>query len=335
MNGTAVCTGMGHAVQVCLKTMIPALYAMMICSALFLSSGMDRILSAPLHPLSRVLFGCSGQILLIFLFSQVAGYPIGAKMLGTLQENGQLSKKQASCLAGVCFGGGPAFLSALFCEDVHHRRMVFLAGLLSNLILFCIMSRFLHADAPPVCPYALPQKGAAALVEAASTSGCGLLRICAMVILFGGLLSLLDAVGIMGLAARFLSLLIHSTPERAAQIICSFAEVSRITALFPYSTAELPVLGAILSFGGICVMLQIAAVTGGKLHMGCIFLMRCAAAALTGGWIALWQFLVPEKSVTAAVVIWSAPDVIQTGSPLPALFLLIMTVMLLWSVRKD
>ncbi len=333
VNGAAVCAGMGNAVIICLETMIPSLYAMMICSELFLSWEIDRMVSAPLHKPARFLFGCSGQILVIFLLSQVAGYPIGAKMLTKLVQDGTLSKRQASWLAGVCFGGGPAFLAALFAEHPGDMQIVFLAGFLSNLLLFCCMIRFLHADAQPVKDLIHSGKSAAALVGAATTSGSALLRICAMVILFGGLLELMNAVGITELLAQLLGLLIHRPPAQSAQILCSFTEISQVTKLFPYGTWDLPLLGAALSFGGICVMLQIAAVTEGRLHMGGILLMRCAAAILTGTFLFLWQQLNCTEEIAPAAVIWEVPSDIQAGSPLPALFLLIMTVILLRSVR--
>lgn len=332
--GSTVYEGMKSAVQVCLETMIPSLYAMMICSTLFLNCGTDRILSRPLHKPARFLFGCSGRVFVIFLLSQAAGYPVGARMLCELSEKGQLTRRQASWFAGVCFGGGPAFLSALFASNPEDGRAVFLTGFLANGILFCCMSRFLHADKLPEKETLSASKGASALVEAAVSGGIAILKICAMVILFGGILSLAKEAGLLALPSFLLSRLIQSTPEQTAQLLCGFAEISHITALFPYGTSQLPVLGAMLAFGGICVLLQIAAVAGDRIHMGCVLLLRCAAAALTGLLLFLRQMWMPAEETAAAAVIWEIPQNIQTGSPLPAIFLLVMTGMLLCSVRQ-
>ncbi|MBQ8515709.1 MAG: hypothetical protein IJ496_09965 [Ruminococcus sp.] len=321
LNGASVCRGMGAAVMVCLNTMIPSLYAMMIFSELFLSCGLDRIFARALQYPAKFLFGCSGQVLVIFLLSQVAGYPIGAKLLGTLVKDGQLTRRQASFLSGVCFGGGPAFLAGLFLENTADLYLVFLAGFLSNLILFLCMSRFLRADAFPSEKGSCRPKGAALLVEAACTSGRALLRICAVVILFGGILSLYEEI------FSFL-------PEQDMRVIGGFAEISRITLLFPYASSKLPLLGAMLSFGGLCVLMQIAAIAGAHLHMGYVFLLRGLAAALTAGWIALYQHLFPAQETAAAVVIFEAPPEIQVGFPLPAFLLLVMTVMLLRSSQR-
>ncbi|MBQ8688348.1 MAG: hypothetical protein IJ512_07360 [Ruminococcus sp.] len=331
---TAVYEGMRAAVQVCLETMIPSLYAMMICSELLLSRGTHRMLATPLHKPAKLLLGCSGQVLVIFLLSQAAGYPIGAKMLSNLSEKKQLSRKQASLLAGVCFGGGPAFLSALFAEHPGDGRAVFLAGLLANGILFCCMSRFLHTDPSPAHEKYPDAKGAGALVGAAASSGAALLKICAMVIFFGGGLALLSASGALTLPSQLLGRMLQIPENEAERILCAFAEISRITDLIPYRTAQLPLLGAMLSFGGICVLLQIAAVTEGRLHMGWILLLRCIAAALTGTFLFLRQLLIPTEAAAAAAVIWNPSAEIHTGSPLPALFLLVMTGMLLCSVRQ-
>ncbi len=334
--GNAVYEGMRNAVFVCLETMIPSLYAMMICSTLFLSLRMDAMLAKPLDKIARILFGCSGKVLLIFLFSQAAGYPVGARMLASLVQDRQLSRRTASLLAGVCFGGGPAFLTALFAGDGRTCRAVFVSGILSNVLLLCCLRPFLQREKMPQDVHTSIQKrasGAVLLTQAVESSGAALLRICAMVVLFGGLLQLISAFPVPDVFSLQPLAFLPISAETLGKVLCSFAEISRVTALLPFERGILPLIGAALSFGGICVMMQIAAVTDGCLSMKVIILLRMAAAGLTALWLMLWQELSPDTNVTAAAaVIFSAPVQVQSNSLMGSVFLLIMTIFLLWSV---
>lgn len=318
MYGYPVSQGMRSAVETCIYTMIPSLYAMMICSTLFLSSGLHRTLSQILNTPARFLFGCSGDVLVIFLLSQIAGYPIGAKMLCSLIQDNQLTKKQASWLAGVCFGGGPAFLSALFADNKKYASAVFLSCFLSNLLIFSVMTRFLHLKNDLSCCCTHNSLSSSDIVNAVSGSGIALLRICAMVIMFGGLSGIAEAVSLFAIL-----------PDNTERIILSVTEISHITELIPCSQSLLPAAGALLSFGGICVFMQIAAVSEGSINILHLLILRICAAGLT--WIFLTEFiqLFPQEAVLEASVIWQPPSDIQSGSPVPSMLLLLMTFILL------
>ncbi len=316
--GYPVSQGMRSAVETCIYTMIPSLYAMMICSTLFLSSGLHWLLSRFLNAPAKFLFGCKGDVLVIFLLSQIAGYPIGAKMLCSLIPDNQLTKKQASWLAGVCFGGGPAFLSALFADNKKYASAVFLSCFLSNILIFSVMTRLLHLRKYSSCCCAHKSLNSSDIVNAVSESGIALLRICAMVIMFGGLSGIAEALGLFSLL-----------PDNTEKLILSVTEISHITELIPCSGNLLPAVGALLSFGGICVFMQIAAVSEGKLHILCIMLMRISVAGLTGLFLAVFIRLFPEETVLEASVIWQPPSHVQSGSPIPSMFLLLMTFILL------
>lgn len=324
-DGFIVFKGMQQAVKVCLDTMIPSLYAMMILSNIFISHGFHNVLGTMLKTPAKLFFGCSGQVLAVFLFSQTAGYPVGAGMLAAMQEKGQLSKKQASLLSGVCFGGGPAFILSLFQNKKEDAAAVFLAGLLSNFILFIFISRFTKAHtynssevrSERSCSFS------ETITDSASKSAKALLKICAMIVMFGGIATLIG----------------HHLPEYIsdsfyAEAALSILEISNVTHLFPYSAQTLPFIGAALSFGGICVLMQLAAVTAGRINICAVFIIRSAAAALSWLMLYLREFLMPVQSEAAAAV-WNASSAqIRAYSPVPSLCLLAMTFMLIISAEK-
>lgn len=328
-NGFIVFQGMQYAVKICLETMIPSLYAMMILSELFISCGFHNTLGKALKIPAKYMFKSNGQILTIFLFSQIAGYPIGTKMITNMNENGKLTKKQASILSGVCFGSGPAFIVSLFENKKEDAAAVFLAGLLSNLIIFTIVSRFMHIQPESDVSNAhTPIHISTMITDAAVKSGKALFKICAMIIMFGGILGLKE-----------LPFLRAITKYKYSDIIFSTLEVSRITSIFPYLREMLPFIGAVLSFGGICVLMQISAVSKDKINISYIFFIRIIAAIITWLLLYLREMFIPIQTEfqteTASVIYNESNNLnIETFSPIPSILLLIMTFMLLISADR-
>jgi hypothetical protein len=292
LEAQAVLTGMQTAVKTCLLTLIPSLYGMMICSSLLTGGRQPK------------------GILGVVLLSQVAGYPVGACMLSKFVRKGTRSRTQASLLAGACFGGGPAFYAGLFSgRPATEAWRVFLAGIAANACLLCVPALYgwychrARSTALPAAPCEARaetvsgEDGAAAvgmlqglcnrLVDAVTSSGVALLKICAMVIACGGMLGLGKGCGLLGLLGQMLSACTGLPTTTAQAILCSIVEISQITALSPDRSVGLPLMGALLSFGGCCVLLQIAAVTGNTLRMGVIVGMRLIAACITG--LLLWM----------------------------------------------
>lgn len=324
-NSTLVFHGMQNAVRVCLETMIPSLYAMMILSELFIAGKFCNAFGKFLKIPGKYLFRCSGQVLAVFLFSQTAGYPVGTRMLVLMEEKGQLTKKQASVLSGVCFGGGPVFISSLFAEKKEDAAAVFLAGLLANLFLFIIISRFTGT----CCKKSINKIDSTAkspselITDSVIQSGKAVLKICAMIIMFGGFLSLSDLP-----VFRFL------TENLYGKAAFGFLEISRITALFPCSYEALPIIGAALSFGGICVLLQLSAITKGKINIGYVLIIRITAAFIT--WILLFLrcIFLPVRSEDAFASFSAVNSQTGSHSPLPSVLLIIMTLMLIVSAEN-
>ncbi len=88
-TGKAAAEGIGR----CLGVIIPSLYAVMVMSQLFIRSGAaDR--TAPLFSLAGRLFGMNGDEFAVFVFSSLAGYPVGAKMLCGRAEQGRINSER-------------------------------------------------------------------------------------------------------------------------------------------------------------------------------------------------------------------------------------------------
>ncbi len=310
--------GIKTAALACINTMIPSLFAMMICTELFMSCGLHLKAAKLINKPSQLLLKCSGEIPVIFLVSQISGYPIGAKMLSVLVKENRLSKRKASLLSGCCFGCGPAFLGALFTES-HHVFLVFSACFISNLLLFLICAGVKNKNVPRGT-FSETQPPNVSLVKATVSAGVSMLKICAMVLMFGGIFGIISALDIDSLIGN-----------RFGNIIYGFLEISRITEFTANTEAFLPILGAMLSFGGVCVLMQINAVADGYINIWYTAVFRLISCGITYIILKIICFYsgTNEMSAVYTQAVFSVPETISAAAPLPSVLLLIMSFMLL------
>lgn len=326
---------LAESVFLCLEVILPALYAMMIVSQLLIHTNAHMLLLRPFHWFSKKILRMPDVCLAIFLLSQLAGYPVGAKLLDLQLQSGVLSKRQASILSGVCFGSGPAFLFGTLSALTGDAgcRMLFYAMLFSNGVLLLLLTRFLHL--PDIEPAPMRRLQADTLVRTVTQSGAALLQMCAMILFFRCLLAVVQASGVLSVLAMPLERLFPS--ELAAGLLSAFLEVTYLTQL-PLATPLLFALfAALLSFGGVCVHLQIFAVTGGRLSPLWILLMRGIAAGLSALFCGIGCHFFPQVLLqqTAAFPVSAPAFQYSRTSPVASLLLVGATVLLLQSAAKQ
>ncbi len=108
LDGRTALEGARAGVELCLKTVIPALFPFFLLSVLLTSSFLGCSF-ALLRPLGR-LFGMpkGGESLLIPAL--LGGYPVGAQAVAGAVQAGQLSHQAGARLLAFCNNAGPAFL---------------------------------------------------------------------------------------------------------------------------------------------------------------------------------------------------------------------------------
>lgn len=100
--------GASEGVELCLRTVIPTMLPFFVLSLLLTGSlaGTSIPLLRPLGKLCAIPEG--GEVL--FLVGILGGYPTGAQAVAHAYESGQLSRNTARRLLGFCSNAGPAFL---------------------------------------------------------------------------------------------------------------------------------------------------------------------------------------------------------------------------------
>ena len=100
-------SGAGDGIELCLKTIIPALFPFFVLSSVFLRY---TTFSPTLDTLCSYVFGLPRGAGSLALPCFLGGYPVGAQCIYYAYSMGQISKTDAEKLLAFCNNAGPSFL---------------------------------------------------------------------------------------------------------------------------------------------------------------------------------------------------------------------------------
>lgn len=284
----------------CVTVLIPSLFLFSILAAFSVRTGLLYLLTRPGAGLCRRL-RIEPELAGVLLFSQMGGYPAGAQMLRAMGS--RLAPGDVRRLQCVCIGCGPGFLLGTVGAGapVQSVAWLLLSVSLPNLVLGGILLRGIRLEGEPQTGTEPLAVSLTASVESASAA---MLKICGMVMAFAAL---------MGMAG---------IPDALVQ---SLLEISCLT-VYLRQGGTLPTAVGLLCFGGVCVHLQTAAITGRGLPWY-FWPVRLLAAAAAYGLCMAGMQLMPAAAVPAVLLEEQAAPAV--GDPVPGLCLAVMAVLLL------
>ena len=287
----------------CVCVLIPSLYCYAVLAAVCTGSGLLMWMIRPLDRFTKRVLHADAVLLAVVVFSQLGGYPVGAQLLHGLSEKGCITRAQEQRMLCACIGCGPGFLLGTVCRNVPGKMAawILLSVMLPNLLLGILLARGCRIREERT----VPEWNAQVFTRAVDSAASGMLKICAMVLLFAS---------IMGIAAP-----LHLPP-----VVQTLLEVSCITELRD-AGCSFPLAAGLLAFGGICVHLQLAAICGGLPWLrfwGC----RILAGAASYG-ICLAGIRMMPEAVSAGCLLQETA-VFSFGA-VPGIALLAMSILLL------
>lgn len=319
----AVSAAVGGAVGDCLEVIVPSLFAFTALSIYLQKSGLYRTALRPItFPLSKLL-RMDEELCAVFVLANIGGYPVGTRLLSELVSSGRLSSKDAGRMLCCCFGSGPSFVIGIAGMCVFRSSG---AGL--TLFAACFMSSLLIAAAVRMGGEIKLERSderydlsADTFVSSVTGSARVMFTVCVMIVGFSAITVMLRQVGIFALFERVFG---------SAEVFPAIMEVTRIKDVLPTRYA-MPLCAALLSFGGVCVQLQIVALAKG-IPLGRFFVSRAGAAALS----ALLTMPFSRKFITEEVPVIAQNTVTEPFSKNAVLSLcvLIMCGILLAGSRK-
>ena len=272
LNPAAARGAVEAAVFDCLEVIIPSLFAFTVLAVYLQKSGLYRTALRPItYPLSKLL-RMDEELCAVFVLSNIGGYPVGARLLSELVQSGRLSSKDAGRILCCCFGSGPSFVVGI-------AGMGVFGSAKAGLALFgaCFFSSLLVAAAVRMrgeiklqaaeTRYILTSES---FISSVTNSASVMLTVCAMITAFSVITVLCRETGVFSLFERLFG---------SAEIFPALLEITRIKGITPVHSA-MPMCAALLSFGGVCVHLQISALAKG-IELRRFILSRIPAAAVS------------------------------------------------------
>lgn len=277
ISGDSVSMAVKTSVNRCLNIIIPSLFAFTALSTMLISSGSYRVLSAPFGGISKYIIGMPKNLFAVFILSNIGGYPIGVKLLRDMCEQGQISEKTAKEMCVFCYCGGPAFYSGAIGQGVFGSTkigmLIFVSVFSANLLMSVIICRIFkpeenHSDIKP-------KFSAQILTDSVSSAGRSMFVICTMIIFFSSVISITEYTGIFERMQK------SGLSENFTVIVKSLLEITYLTELKGKPYYLLPVISAVCSFGGVCILLQLAAINKGSFSLKHFMLTRIPCAVLS------------------------------------------------------
>ena len=237
-----------EGIRLCLWTVIPSLFPFFVLSGLLVSAlmGSQIPLLCPLGNLLGIPKGAESLLISGFL----GGYPVGAKAIRDAWKSGSVSRDDAARMLTFCSNAGPAFLfgmAAPLFPDKHTGWVLWFIQITSALLTGLWFRKEPEADAHPLSGKSLSVPEA---LEQALRVTAG---VCGWIILFRIICSFAE------------KWILFFLPEWGRSIIVGFLELANgCTYLQIPDSQELRfvICNTMLSFGGICVLMQTASVIG-------------------------------------------------------------------------
>ena len=133
------------ALQLCGKTLIPALFPSAVAARVIAESGALAPLATPFNKISAKLFGLSGESLAVALTGIICGFPTGAVGAVSLYKKGRLDEKQL--LRASVLSGTPSLSFLVFAVgercfgDRNFGFFLFFLALFSSVLVTAVLAR--------------------------------------------------------------------------------------------------------------------------------------------------------------------------------------------------
>ena len=257
-----------------LQSVLPTLLPFFVGTSILIRCGSAQVLARWLSPVMRPLFGINGAGSLAFVMSCISGYPNGARVASELYRQGLLSQGETHRATVLSSTAGPSFvLAAVATQMLGHPEygaLLLICHLLSAVIvcqiarLWIPVQRTGRTMSAPRGSTSSSESPVQIFVESIRDAAVSLWGVGSFIIFFCTLAAVLDQLGVFSVLGNlfaiplrwmgFASTLGFAMSHGVMEMTNGCLSVCAVNA--PVAQ-KLPVLCALLSFGGTCVIAQI------------------------------------------------------------------------------
>lgn len=241
-----IAKGVTSGLYLCVDVVIPALFPVLCVTSCFANSGVIGVIAKYSEKISKILFKSNGYFLPIFLLSLVSGYPVGASLSNQIYKNGKITIYERNKIALVSCSGGPGFLLLAVGVGIFGSYNIGLILLITHIttsiLVGIIVSRFYKCSNKSFSYHNNIFIGDALVKGVGSACNC-IISICAYTVLFSA---------VVNVVSKYLRFSFLYKP------IVSVLEVTNAVYALADSDVALPIVSAVVGFGGLSVIFQIS-----------------------------------------------------------------------------
>lgn len=242
---TQVADAVSNGLTVCGEVLIPSLFPFMMLSSFAVKSGVFRSMNRIVSPLIKRIFSLSGECFSALFFGFIGGYPVGVSIISGLYEQEKVTEKDVRHMLSFCVNAGPAFVVTAAGEMILGSKtagiVMLVSVCLSSITTGVFYTFFKKKSKHDIINNTEKMNLSQALVDSAFSSSQSMISVCTWLLVFSAF---------SGIIQSFIKnetvLLIYSAFSEVTTGIRSAAKLGGI-----------PLVAAVISFGGICVMCQI------------------------------------------------------------------------------
>jgi len=233
------------ALTVCGELLIPSIFPFMMLSSFAIKSCVFSSINRFAAPFMKKIFGLPAECFSCLFFGFIGGYPVGASIVSELYEKKKITEKNARHMLAFCVNAGPAFVVTAAGEMILGSQTAGIVMLVSvsfssvlTGIVYALFKKKTECESKTVSE---KNDLSQAFVDSAFASSKGIISVCTWVLMFSA---------ISAIVRSFIN------NETVLLVYLAFSEVTTGIG----SAAKLggiPLVSAVISFGGICVMCQL------------------------------------------------------------------------------
>lgn len=251
--------GIVKAIENCVIGIVPSLFLNCVISSVLIKCTFG------LKP--KIISSADYGIFMAFILGNICGYPIGAKALSELVSEKTITSEQAEKAICFSFASGPAYILGIVSLTVFNSKLLgftaFVSMFLSNAVLYifyCVKNKAIAHDNKCCKAISLTD----AVMESINSSASSMISICSSIVFFSAILAIIKVI----------------IPSLNATI-SAILEISNITSLEGNGILFFVTATVLLSFGGLCVHMQIKCLTGSSFGLKQFYLTRPIQLLLT------------------------------------------------------
>lgn len=255
---SAVIDGLNLYFTCVFPALFPYFFITFILSSLSVTGKFSNFLS----PLTKRFFGTSGAVGYAFIMSLISGYPVGAKIVADLKDNGVISQTESIRASALCSTSSPMFIIAsvgsVMFKSTLFGALLYACHFICAILVGIIFSFYKKSEKPSNLSNLLkPDKIDNILYESVFSAVTSSLVVGGIITIFYLITEVLTKFNILSPLIWLISLITGDKNLSSGIVLGLFECTKGLKVISACPTAfALPVCAFICGFGGISVIMQ-------------------------------------------------------------------------------